>query len=180
MGNFFISGEDHRKFTMILRKYLHVTWLGITVACGLTGCDDTWQSATPVSRARAIADSGYNMPIPDHAINVRYYWSGSTQCWENYLAYDDSPEDLKKSIAAELVRYEQKKEDYKLGPAETYVEKPISREHITQFMQWYTPGWWRPDRIKHGYFIGSSDSAWGPHYWVDTDTGQVFYFEHSE
>jgi len=153
----------------------------VTVLTGLTfsGCDEVYRSDAPVSREEAIKLADSNLPLPASAKNVRFYRSGRTQNWDYYLSYEAPAQEMEAFIDKELASYTQYKERLGDKRADDYRPKPITVKTLEPDLSNGSPNWWTPLEIKHGYFRGSSELASGPRFWVDTEQGRVFYFEHS-
>ena len=159
------------------RKLCYHAILG-AVCCSLVACQEVRHSDVPLSREEALQKAGIKLPLPSTAKNIRFHLSGSTQNWNLYLSFEAPLADTEKTIQKELSFYSAREKDLKSGLIEEYPRKPISPEALTPKIKNAAPRWWLPTEIKKGYFIGSSDPHSGPRFWVDTDTSQVFFFEH--
>lgn len=151
----------------------------VVCCCGLTACDEVHRSDTPVTREEAIKLADGNMPIPAFATNVRFVRSGRTQSWDYYLSYDAPAQDMGAFIEKELISYTASQQDLGSKRADDYRQKPITPKPLEPSLANGSPNWWRPLDIQHGYFQGSSELNSGPRFWVDTEKGHVFFFEHS-
>lgn len=159
------------------RKIFYSAVLG-AVYCSLVACQEVRYSDVPLSREEALQMAGIKLPLPNTAKNIRFYLSGSTQNWNLYLSFEAPLADTEQTIHKELSFYSMREKELNSGLTQEYPIKSISPETLTPKIKNAAPRWWLPTEIKKGYFIGSSSLHSGPQFWVDTDTSQVFFFEH--
>lgn len=138
----------------------------------------TRRSDAPITATEAEAKAGIRLPIPKNARNVRFVLTGSTQNWSLYLCFQAPVAEIEQAIQREIESYKQRSSVAGVFPAESYAKGDISHP-ISPAVQRAAPKWWQPRQVPIGYFIGSSHPHnYGPHFWVDTQTGTAFYFEH--
>lgn len=154
----------------------------IYLLCGLAapsgGAKDTVQSDVPVTVEQAQKSCGIRLPLPSGARNVRYLLTGGTQDWNLYLSFEASLSEIEAAIKREVTSYRARNSAVGVFPAEDYPKAKLSDASNTGVSK-YAPPWWGADKIRDGYFVGSRHpGGYGPHFWVNTKTGTVFYFEH--
>ena len=151
--------------------------LCLSLALLVVSCREVREEEVPVSRKEAVASIGYELPIPAGAAEVQYFLIGKTQSWNLYVAYTASYADTEEVIAKELSSFAEEMRGF--GKLDQVSRQPISEANLTARISREAPRWWNPKEIKNGYYSGAMCGSYRKGYWIDKETGRVFYFSFS-
>ncbi len=151
--------------------------LCLALALVMFGCREVVSSDVPMAAGAAELALGRSLPIPTDVSNVQFYQAGETQNWDLYIAFDASLPDVEEAMRKEIAAYIKDCENSNFDGGRI-VRQVIATENLPEETLRKAPKWWTPQKIKNGYFVGSTLRWDGPHYWVDTDTGRTFYYTH--
>ena len=137
----------------------------------IMGCDQRGASSHPVDVMTARKSVPFNLPIPDSAANVQFSWrSGGTQDWELWLKFNDSPANVENLAKKELNFF-----SHDVGMRKgDYPKLPL--QEARPGTSWCAPGWWRPDAVQSGWYMGYSGYS-GPRVWMDTASNTAYLYE---
>ncbi len=143
----------------------------------LASCREVREEEVPLSRKEAVESIGHELPIPAGAVDVQYLLIGKTQSWNLYVAYTAPYADTEEAIGRAFSSFAEEMKDF--GRVEQVSRQTISDANVTERVLKDAPWWWDPRKIKNGYYRGVTCGPYQRGYWIDKETGKVFYFSFS-
>jgi hypothetical protein len=154
------------------------------------------ESDRPLTLQEAMQRAETRLPVPSTARNIYFHLSGKTQNWDLYVCFEAPLKDTEEQVQREFHNFDwdlaaiksstsiearQKFQDA-AEPEQgwtKYERQKITESTIPADVRRKAPSWWMPEKLEHGYFVGSMRAdGYGPRFWVDPKTGKVFYYEH--